>query len=270
MRINIEYFTSTGNTLWLALEAGRLLEERGHEVRLYEAIKDGLTSGEECDLIGVFYPVWGSDLPDPLRDLVHELPEGCGKRMFLLGTCAAFTGDTGMFWKRIVEAKGYDCFYVDHVLMPSNVGIPGFNFWPPPKPQKRDRMLESARERLVEIVDAILGEQSKTDGTGWLDRLGGGMQRRFYGAVDLKKRQFVVDGERCSRCGLCRRMCPTANIALAEDGSVRFGSACIFCLKCYNLCPENAVLIGPSSRNDKRFRRYKGPNPVKIKPVLYR
>ena len=269
MRINVEYFTSTGNTLWLARKVTRLLEAQGHEVRLFEAIKDGLGFAEDCDLIGILYPVWGSTLPDPLQDLVCELPEGGGKRMFLIGTCAAFSGDTGMFWKRVLEQKGYGCFYLDHVVMPSNVSIPGFNMWPAPDEEERDRVLGKAEERLAEIVRAILAGEPKNDGTSLMDKIGGGSQRTFYGVVDLWKHMMTVDAERCSSCGLCYRMCPTENIRLLEDGRVQFGSACIFCLKCYNLCPENAVLIGKASRNDRRFRRYKGPC-SEIKPVLYR
>jgi ferredoxin/flavodoxin len=270
MRINIEYFTSTGNTLWLARRAAQMLEARGHEPLLFEAVRDGLAFTRDCDLIGILYPVWGSTLPDPLQELVRDLPEGRGRRVFLVGTCAAFTGDTGMYWKRSIEASGYDCFYVDHVLMPSNIGIPGFNFVPPPDDEARDLSLNEAEARLVGIVDAILAGERKNDGTSLIDKLGGGSQRLFYGLVDLWKSRFEVETTRCTRCGLCYRMCPTDNIRIADDGRVTFGSACVFCAKCYNLCPENAVLIGKASRDDRRYRRYKGPDPATIKPVLYR
>jgi ferredoxin/flavodoxin len=270
MRIHIEYFTSTGNTLWLAQKAVQFLEEWGHESKLFEAVRDGPAFTQDCDLIGILYPVWGSTLPDPLQNVVLNLDEGRGKRVFLVGTCAAFTGDTGMYWKRAMETKGYDCFFVDHVLMPSNVSIPGFGFFPPPDDESRDRILVKAEAKLAEIVEAVLAGQAREDGTGWIDKLGGGSQRLFYGVVDAWKRVFDVDVERCTRCRLCYRMCPTENITIADDGQVTFGSSCVFCLKCYNLCPENAVLIGKASRNDRRYKRYKGPDPATIRPILYR
>jgi NAD-dependent dihydropyrimidine dehydrogenase PreA subunit len=228
-----------------------------------------LAFAEDGDLIGILYPVWGSTLPDPLQEVVHDLGAGGGKRVFLIGTCAMFTGDTGMYWKRAIEQKGYDCFYVDHVLMPSNVSIPGFNL-PPPDAEGIRQVLRKAEARLPAVLDAILAGEHKRDGTGWIDKLGGGSQRAFYGIVELWKKRMHADAERCSSCGLCRRMCPTENISLTEDGQVQFGSACILCLKCYNLCPENAVLIGRASRNERRFKRYKGPDPATIAPVLYR
>lgn len=40
MKIHISYFTSTGNTLWIAKTMQALFENEGHTVRLFEAIKD--------------------------------------------------------------------------------------------------------------------------------------------------------------------------------------------------------------------------------------
>jgi NAD-dependent dihydropyrimidine dehydrogenase PreA subunit len=154
--------------------------------------------------------------------------------------------------------------------MPSNVSIPGFNWWPAPDDEERDLALGKAEQRVAEIVEAILAGEPKSDGTGWIARIGGGGQRRFYGIIDRWKGKLAVDMEHCSRCRLCYRMCPTENINIADDGEMQFGSSCIFCLKCYNLCPGNAVLIGKASRDDRRFRRYKGPAPATIKPILYR
>ncbi len=78
MQINIIYFTSTGNTLWLATQAKKIIEQEGHEVRLYEVIKDGENFlKDECDMYGVFAPVWGFLPPDPLWNFLKDkMPEG--------------------------------------------------------------------------------------------------------------------------------------------------------------------------------------------------
>ncbi|MDP8258456.1 MAG: hypothetical protein P9L90_03435 [Candidatus Aadella gelida] len=41
MIINLLYFTSTGNTLWLVQEAKKIIEEKGHTVNLFESVKAG-------------------------------------------------------------------------------------------------------------------------------------------------------------------------------------------------------------------------------------
>ncbi|TSA26594.1 hypothetical protein D4R71_03535 [bacterium] len=103
MRINFGYYTSTGNTLWLCKKAKEMMEEQGHTVKLYEIINDrDAFDNYDCDLAGIFYPVWGSDPPDPLIEYREEMPEGNGKKIFLVGNYCAFSGDTGIRWKRIL------------------------------------------------------------------------------------------------------------------------------------------------------------------------
>jgi len=165
MKIDIAYFTSTGNTLWLAQRARDLMGAEGHAVRLFDPVAQPGGFANDADLLGILYPVWASTLPDPLQALVQALPRGEGRRLFLLGNCAIFTGDTGMHWKRRIEPRGYDVFFVDHLLMPINVNVPGFNFWPVPPPEEVRAILGRADEKLAEVCAAILSGERRVDGT---------------------------------------------------------------------------------------------------------
>jgi len=270
MTINILYFTSTGNTLWLVREAKKIIEEKGHTVNLFEAVKAGPEFAENCDMIGVFYPVWGSNMPDPVREKMNGMKERRGKKVFLVGNCAVFTGDTGMYWKKILETKGYDVFYVDHLIMPININIPGWNLWKVPDRDKQDKIFAEAGFRLKELCASVLEGKRKIDGTSPFSRIFGAIQRvGLEPFTNMAKKYFMCDSEKCVRCGLCYRMCPRNNITIDEDKGAVFGTDCIICMKCYNLCPVNAVLVDKGSRDDKRYRRYKGPG-RDIKPVEYR
>lgn len=300
MIIHISYFSSTGNTLFAVSRIKTAFELKGHSVRLFEVVKDGLSFLHNADMVGIVYPVWGSTLPEPYRDLIPRMKNGNGKKLFLLGNCGIFTGDTGMYWKKRIEKQGYDVFYVDHLVLPVNINVPGFNFFKVPDGKKKEWIFQKAENRLKEICESILKEKRKLDGTGPLARLGGGGQRFFYWVTGYWKEMFMIDHTKCIKCRLCERMCPAHNINIDNIKSnmgvfnikdnhgddVRiyninvnkirpgekdscFGSHCILCLKCYNLCPEDAVLIGEKSRDTKKYRRYKGPS-ADFKPVLYR
>ena len=104
MKINIGYFTSTGNTLWLLLKAKEIIESQGHTVGLYEIIKDGNNlKHSKCDMLGFFFPIWGSNPPDPLLDYLKNMQQYKKQKVFLIGNCAAFTGDTGLEIKKMLQ-----------------------------------------------------------------------------------------------------------------------------------------------------------------------
>lgn len=272
MRINIGYFTSTGNTLWLLLKAKLIMEKQGYTVGLYEIIKDiDDMKHSECDMIGFFFPVWGSNPPDPLLDYMKNMQQSKGQKVFLVGNCAAFIGDTALEIKKILQPKGYDVFYMDHILMPTNMNIPWLpeNIWKVPIGDKLKKILSKAEKKLNEVCTSILKSDNKVEGRGLVSRLGGFMQRKFYWMADWYKPQFSVSKERCIKCGLCYRVCPVGNISIKENKEVVFGKKCILCTKCYNLCPVNAVLICQKSLDDKKYRRYKGPG-SEVKPIEYR
>jgi len=273
MKIHIAYFTSTGNTLWLALKAKEIMEGRGHTVKLFEIIKEKDSFlNEDHDLAGFFYPVWGSNPPDPMVDYLYAMPRGNGKRLFFVGNCCAFTGDTGLRWKNILGEKGYDVYYLDHVIMPTNLNIPWLpeNAWKKvPVGEELENILADAGEKIHKVCEAILNGEEKVEGRGPISRLGGFMQRKFYWTADWYKSRYSVSKERCIKCGLCYRVCPTGNIRIDKEGEVTFGNKCILCVKCFNLCPKDAVLICKKSIDDTKYRRYKGPS-RDIKPVEYR
>ena len=58
----------------------------------------------------------------------------------------------------------------------------------------------------------------------------------------------------CVSCGLCARVCPTGNIALADDGRPRWGDACVRCLACVHRCPARAVEYGKATERKGRYR----------------
>jgi ferredoxin len=53
---------------------------------------------------------------------------------------------------------------------------------------------------------------------------------------------FKVDKEKCTKCGLCVKICPVKNIKL-DDFPV-YGHRCNFCMRCVSWCPQKAIPCG--------------------------
>lgn len=272
MKIKLFYFTSTGNSLWVVKQVTENFELAGHHVQNYDIVTHPDENTTDCDMLGIVYPVWGSTLPNPLRDLVAALPESSGQKVILIGNAGAFSGDTGIHWKNVIEKKGYDVIYVDHVFLPINSVFPGFDYFRPPSPAKQEKMIAKAQSEIKRMCEEIMQGKRKYRGRNIFAKLGGHGQRDFYDPIVEKfKAEMYIDQERCTACQLCYRMCPMEAIHRSEETKQLHihTDECIMCLKCYNLCPTTAALMKPESINTKRFTRYKGMD-KSVKPVLYR
>jgi ferredoxin len=53
---------------------------------------------------------------------------------------------------------------------------------------------------------------------------------------------FKVDKEKCTKCGLCVKICPVKNIKL--DNFPVHGHRCNFCMRCVSWCPQKAIPCG--------------------------
>lgn len=60
----------------------------------------------------------------------------------------------------------------------------------------------------------------------------------------MKKKHFIrIDSDKCVGCGLCRKDCPTANIALKNKKAEIISQDCIMCGHCVAVCPKAAIFM---------------------------
>ena len=68
-------------------------------------------------------------------------------------------------------------------------------------------------------------------------------------AANKRDKNFLVN-DSCNGCGICRNVCPAANIT--GTGKPEYRHTCEFCLACIHLCPKNAIHL-KSEQSEKRF-----------------
>jgi ferredoxin len=84
----------------------------------------------------------------------------------------------------------------------------------------------------------------------------GVIARGIHIGEDLGARAFGKElhtSDACTGCGQCVKLCPTGNIR-REDGRIRFGWDCMWCMRCIYACPQRAI----SPRFSKPFVLRKG------------
>lgn len=260
MKIVILYFSGTGNTHWAAREMARTLNEKVWEARAVsiEGIEDAELDGliGEADVLGLGYPIYGSDTPEPIKELITKLPNGDSMPAMVFCTQWQFSGDGAMVAGRELRKKGYDIRWTLHLKMPNNVCVTAM---PIPFSADFDRhihKLNRARKRIGRLVDRMVHDRPLR----WaFCRPMGAVQRVPYRLLyDWFRDAPSLEDSRCNGCGRCARNCPAGNIKMV-DGLARFADKCVLCLRCYDFCPTMAIRVYGKLHRERRGRPYQGP-----------
>lgn len=271
MRTVLFFFSGTGNTWWVCSRLKEELEALGNSAEMY-SIEDpaleeeGFISGKvkRADRIIVGYPVYGSDMPDNIRNLIRTLPVvSDGKKFGAFCTQAAFSGDGSVFLKKDIQNKGYNFSHAFRINMTTNfnVAVVPFLFFKPAGGKKLEKIKAKASTKIKRMAEKIDKGREYLEGRRIYQTLPGSIQRSLFRRSRQKLTGlFKFDRDRCVKCRLCAETCPTGNIIFdPEKTELKRGEKCILCFRCYNFCPSLAINYGSSVRGSLKCKRYKGP-----------
>lgn len=261
------YFSGTGNTWWCAKTLSEQLEILGVSLSIQSIEQvdreSVVASIENSAFIGLAYPIYGSDLPQIMKDFIDDmLPINiAGKQLFIFCTQLMFSGDGCYAYSLNLMRKLYHVTYSEHICMPNNVCIKGTPFSYSNDPEVLAPILKRAEKKLKRFAGHIAEGKPTTKGSSYPARLLGLMQRKPYQNMFERYRDvFSVDGNRCIDCGLCIQICPSHNL-YREGRIIKTKGVCILCTRCYNLCPVQAVRYKNRTHPSKKGVPYKGPCP---------
>ena len=248
MKTVIYYFTGTGNTL----AAARDLAEKLGDTKLIPLRRVVNPGGipVDADVLGIAFPVYFMDMPEIVRRFVENLRFSNDPYVFGLATCGGQPGGALFRLDEALRARGSHLSAGFSLVMPENYLGPVDLMEPP---ETAEQKVAAARNRIAAIAEAVKKRQVSapegSDGAGL--RYGSSFLRSLMTSVYRVPKRLHATGK-CSRCGLCEKICPTRNIGVTADG-VSFGDGCTQCYACIHWCPNEAIEIGGRTPGKRRY-----------------
>lgn len=241
-KAQIVYFSGTGGTARVSAQFEKSLSGKGIEVQKvaldmqvaeYHTLS---TSVQSVDLLILIFAVHALDAPEPVYDWLHSIPEGKGQAVAVISVSAS-----GEIWPNtacrvgcinLLEKKGYNVFYEQMIVMPSNIFVAT-------KEQLAIRLLQVLPSKVEKCVAEILSGVRLRKRPPVTSRIMSAILKcEKKGAKKFPK--YIRVDKSCTGCGWCIRNCPRKNIELV-DSRPSFGGQCIACLRCFYGCPSKAI-----------------------------
>lgn len=239
----IVYFSGTGGTARVSTQFAKSLTSRGVEVQIIaldmqEFDYYTLSKSEQlADLVVLVYPVHAFDAPEPVYDWLSTIPDGNGQAVAVISVSGG-----GEVWSnsacragciQLFEQKGYNVFYEQMLVMPSNV-------FTATQEQLALRLLHVLPSKVEHCVSEILSGVQRRKRVPITARMMAAIAKLEKKAVKkFPKKHFQIN-EKCASCGWCARNCPRKNIAMIASRP-SFGEQCVACLRCIYGCPAKAI-----------------------------
>lgn len=250
MKIELRYFTGTGNA-WKVLDACKeVFIDAGHQANISKL--DPNEHFLKADLIGFSFPVYAFGMPKIVLRYLRSLKAfDKAQDVFFLVTPGDVSGasTTTKKCENILRRKNCQLVYSDILAMPNN-WIP---FTRTASPEVNKTKVENGVTRAQNISQDILeGKKQLFD----LKRIPVSM--KILGSINIMFRTVGLGSMRkmfrtypsCDGCGLCEKACPTHSIKIV-NGKPKWLKSCEQCMRCVHVCPKEAIYQRPASTKGK-------------------
>ncbi|HKL58803.1 MAG TPA: EFR1 family ferrodoxin [Sphaerochaeta sp.] len=249
MKTTIFCFSGTGNSYYAANAISELLGDC--TVRMIPSLFDG-ESIEMTERVGFLFPTYKGFPPNQMKDFIQEVFSKQDlspiKYLFMVTTRYKFQAYSMVAMEVMLREAGCVYSYANHIVMPDGY-VPLLSV---PTEEKENALYAQADARIRLIANDIQDETIKLAGKRPFSRLVlNNLMEYIHSSSKLFARKFAVT-DACTSCGICYRMCPSANITMVEGKPV-FGDDCEGCLGCYHRCPTDAIIL-TTQAHEGRYR----------------
>lgn len=256
-KIQIYYFSGTGNTFYVLDRLAKRLRELGNTVN-FTSCERVEKIDYECDIVGIAFPIHTSTAPKIFSEFLKKMPVVDNKPLFGIVTSGYMAGDVLKYETQCLIEKGYKPFLLRNIVIANNLHLP---FLCPLKVTKQkviDKRLIKIDKKISKIAINIDNKTIDIRGNNIIDIMFGVLQRSFGVVHEKKNFKGFTCSDDCIKCKWCVNNCPTKNIQICGD-KIKFHNNCLLCMRCYNFCPCTAIQVTSKTRNSSKYKRYKGP-----------
>ena len=252
----IIYFSSTGNTEFIAKEIANRLED--DSINLLDRIKnnDYSTINSNKPFI-ILLPVYICSIPTFLIKYLKKLKLNGNNLCYFIFTSGGYTGMAGSKARKIAHKLKlkYKGFY--EYKMPRNYLISGH--YPPNTDEEIKERITNSYNNIDHSVNIIKKEEKLKGRHIWLlEKLIIIPFIPVWRKFKHKTKDFYVN-DKCIGCGLCAKKCPINCIKIENNKPIWTLSHCEHCMGCLQNCPKEAIEYKNKTEGKRRYsiNRYK-------------
>lgn len=253
MKNLVLYFTGTGNSLEVAKELGKELENCEIKNIIEMDEKENLMDYES---IGFIYPCYFFSTPSFILEKTARLKLPQNSYYYGIITSGGQSGNSGYQLKEVLEKQGCSLSYFKNVPMGENY-IMMYNG---PSDEKAADKLEKAKKNYLMAI-AEIKSQKIIKIKPKLKLISKVLNNSYEKKKDTRHLGFKST-ESCNGCGVCEKVCKFGNIQIVDDKPV-WSDNCKHCVACIQWCPKGAIEFGEKT---KGRLRYTNPN-IKLSEI---
>lgn len=248
----IFYFTSTGNSLYIAKALQDSLNATLYSIPKVLREKKFDFSDE---VIGIITPTHNFSTPLLTRLFLSQAKLEC-KYLFTLFTCGGSTLGALDEYASFMQKQGLRLDYLNKIAMMDNY----LKFWDM-KEQEKKLPSKHTQERFEEILQDIKERRVYRAKSNVFYKYLSQLTYFYCSKFVANHKQFSIE-DSCINCNVCSQVCPVDNILPSTPKPI-YQDHCIFCLACTHHCPTHSIRL----KGEKSIERYRHPQ-ISLKEII--
>lgn len=237
----IFYFTGTGNSLYIAKQ---IESEPVSIPQVMRTQKLEFTS----ESIGIVAPIYGHEMPDMVKEFLKKAVFHTDY-FYLILTYGNRHGGAAELAQKYCEERGIHVNYINVIVMVDN-WLPSFDM------NEQKKIDKKIPQQLAPILADLSSRKDQISEVTEQDRMAHQQFLSFTSQMPADAWQHLIRmTEKCTGCGICEKVCPSASIKIEEGKAVHIPGNCQTCLACVHACPAKAIQLNMPEKNpDARYR----------------